>query len=50
MKKKVVAVLLMVSMVAALAIGCGSKKEGGSEKTRELRKKQNMNKLWKREF
>ena len=32
MKKKVVAVLLMVSMVAALAIGCGSKKEGGSEK------------------
>lgn len=34
MKKKVVAVLLMVSMVAALAIGCGSKKEGGSEKKR----------------
>ena len=32
MKKKVVAVLLMVSIVAALAIGCGSKKEGGSEK------------------
>ncbi len=36
--------------------GCGScywlrsKKEGGSEKTRELRKKQNMNKLWKKEF
>ena len=47
MKKKVVAVLLMVSMVAALAIGCGSKKV---KKTRELRKKQNMNKLWKREF
>ena len=50
MKKKVVAVLLMVSMVAALAIGCGSKKEGGSEKNEGLRKKQNMNKLWKREF
>lgn len=50
MKKKVVAVLLMVSMVAALAIGCGSKRKEEVKKTRELRKKQNMNKLWKREF
>lgn len=50
MKKKVVAVLLMVSMVAALAIGCGSKKEGGSEKNEGTTEKQNMNKLWKREF